>query len=126
MSLTFIPGKRFSAAAISSGFTSLTAVVGFSSFIGFVDLQFTKTLKTNGVKILSSTPSAKIEYTSADLTGPVAIVVGTEQLGLSDRWLLAADMKVKIPMMGVADSLNVATATTLLLYEVLRQRRMEK
>jgi tRNA G18 (ribose-2'-O)-methylase SpoU len=57
-------------------------------------------------------------------SGPVAVVVGTEQLGLSETWLNAADLKVRIPMMGVADSLNVATATTLLLYEVLRQRRV--
>lgn len=57
------------------------------------------------------------------MSGPVAIVVGTEQLGLSELWLNAADTKVAIPMNGVADSLNVATATTLLLYEVLRQRK---
>ena len=80
-------------------------------------------LKQHGVQILSSTPSTNLEYTEADLSGSIAIVVGTEQLGLSDTWLDAADLKVRIPMMGVADSLNVATATTLLLYEVLRQRR---
>jgi TrmH family RNA methyltransferase len=58
------------------------------------------------------------------LTKPIAIVVGTEQLGLSDKWLDQADIKVRIPMLGVADSLNVATATTLMLYEALRQRRI--
>ncbi|MEI8328850.1 MAG: RNA methyltransferase [Chlamydiia bacterium] len=79
-------------------------------------------LKSRGVKILSSTPNTDVEYTEADLSGPVALVVGTEQLGLSEAWLSQADVKVRIPMMGVADSLNVATATTLLLYEVLRQR----
>ncbi len=79
-------------------------------------------LKSLGVKILSSTPNTEVEYTEADLSGPVALVVGTEQLGLSEAWLSQADVKVRIPMMGVADSLNVATATTLLLYEVLRQR----
>ena len=83
-------------------------------------------LKERKVTILSSTPSAMQEFTQADLTCPVAIAVGTEQLGLSEKWLSAADMKVKIPMMGVADSLNVATATTLLLYEVLRQRRLKR
>ena len=83
-------------------------------------------LKKHGVKILSSTPNTDIEYTQADLSGPVAIVVGTEQLGLSDAWLSQADLKVRIPMMGLADSLNVATATTLLLYEVLRQRRSSR
>jgi len=80
-------------------------------------------LHENNIAIVATTPSAEQEYTDVDMTGPVAIVVGTEQLGLSQQWLDAADIAVKIPMMGIADSLNVATATTLLLYEVLRQRR---
>ena len=79
-------------------------------------------LKNHKVKIVATTPAAKQEFTKTDLTGPVAIAMGTEQLGLSKKWLEAADIQVKIPMHGVADSLNVAAATTLLLYEVLRQR----
>lgn len=43
-------------------------------------------------------------------------------LGLDDAWLSDADLKVRIPMLGQADSLNVATATTILLYEAARQR----
>ena len=78
--------------------------------------------KQHGIQIVAATPSADKEYTQVDLTGPVAICVGTEQLGLSDLWMKHADIRVKIPMLGVADSLNVATATTLLLYEVVRQR----
>lgn len=80
-------------------------------------------LRKNDIQIVSTTPSATSEYTEVDLTKPIAIVVGTEQLGLSDKWLDQADIKVRIPMLGVADSLNVATATTLMLYEALRQRR---
>lgn len=80
-------------------------------------------LKSQGIAILAATPSAEKEYTDVDLRGGVAIVVGTEQYGLSSRWMEGADLKVKIPMLGVADSLNVAMATTLLLYEVIRQRR---
>lgn len=80
-------------------------------------------LKKRKVAIVAATPEAAIEYTAADLTGPLAIVVGTEQLGLSGRWMDSADLQVRIPMFGVADSLNVATATTLLLYEVVRQRK---
>lgn len=75
------------------------------------------------VTILSATPSASKEYTEVDLTGPVAIIVGTEQYGLSSRWMDGTHTLVKIPMNGVADSLNVAMATTLFLYEVLRQRK---
>lgn len=80
-------------------------------------------LKKNQIAVLAATPSAKKEYTEVDLTQPLAVVVGTEQLGLSDRWMKGADIQVRIPMCGVADSLNVAMATTLLLYEALRQRR---
>jgi TrmH family RNA methyltransferase len=80
-------------------------------------------LKKQNISIVAATPSADLEYTKADLTKPIAIAVGTEQLGLSDRWMQQADIQVKIPMLGVADSLNVAMATTLLLYEALRQRR---
>lgn len=80
-------------------------------------------LRTNQIKILAATPHATHTFTEVDLTGPIAIAVGTEQLGLSQRWLQQADLQVKIPMKGMADSLNVAMATTLLLYEVDRQRQ---
>jgi len=80
-------------------------------------------LQEKKIKVVAATPSAKIDFTDADFTGAVAIVVGTEQLGLSDPWMHCADIKVRIPMQGKADSLNVAVATTLLLYEVIRQRK---
>lgn len=79
-------------------------------------------LRREQISIVAATPSAKLEYTKADFTKPIAIAVGTEQLGLSERWMTQADIQVRIPMLGVADSLNVAMATALLLYEVLRQR----
>ncbi|MBA3958278.1 MAG: RNA methyltransferase [Parachlamydiaceae bacterium] len=89
-------------------------------------LETLQWLKQNKIAILAATPSAKEEYTAVDMTQPVAIVVGTEQLGLSEQWMQQADIQVRIPMCGVADSLNVAMATTLLLYEALRQRRVRK
>lgn len=79
-------------------------------------------LRKHNIRILAATPGATLEFTKAPLTGPVALAVGTEQLGLTGQWLKGADICVRIPMMGVADSLNVSAATTLLLYEVLRQR----
>jgi len=82
-----------------------------------------KWLKEHKIAIAAATPHAKAEFTEVDLTGPLAIVVGTEQLGLSDLWMEHATITMRIPMLGEADSLNVATATTLLLYEALRQRR---
>ncbi len=79
-------------------------------------------LRSKGVQILAATPDAQQVFTEVDVKGPVALVVGTEQLGLSDFWMQEADIQVRIPMRGCADSLNVAAATTLLLYEVVRQR----
>lgn len=82
-------------------------------------------LKERKIKIVATTPQATSEFTDIDLTIPIAICVGTEQLGLSNPWLEEAHYQVKIPMHGVADSLNVAMATTLMLYEVHRQRRLK-
>jgi TrmH family RNA methyltransferase len=79
-------------------------------------------LQKQQIQIVAATPAAKQTFTEAPLSGPVAIVVGTEQLGLTQSWMQNADIQVSIPMRGVADSLNVSAATTLLLYEVLRQR----
>lgn len=79
-------------------------------------------LKKNKIAIVAATPQGSCTYTQANLIQPICIAVGTEQLGLSDAWMQAADLQVSIPMRGAADSLNVAMATTLLLYETLRQR----
>ncbi|MES2199770.1 MAG: RNA methyltransferase [Chlamydiota bacterium] len=81
--------------------------------------------KSKGIQVVAATPHAEKEFTETDLSGPLAILVGTEQLGLSKLWMESADIQVSIPMRGAADSLNVATATTLLLYEVLRQRKQK-
>jgi TrmH family RNA methyltransferase len=80
-------------------------------------------LQQRNIKIATATPDATQPYTDADLTGSVAVVLGSEATGLSDAWLAAADVQVTIPMHGIVDSLNLATSTALLLYEVVRQRR---
>lgn len=84
-----------------------------------------KFLKDNNIAILSATPHADVFYTDVDMTEPTAVIVGAEQYGLTDQWMKESTVNVKIPMKGQADSLNVATATTLLLYEVLRQRELK-
>ena len=80
-------------------------------------------LRLHKILIVAATPQAKIIYTQADLHGPVAIVVGTEKEGLTPTWLKAADVAVSIPMRGRVNSLNVATAATLMMYEAVRQRQ---
>ncbi|MFH1497839.1 MAG: RNA methyltransferase [Verrucomicrobiota bacterium] len=79
-------------------------------------------LRAAGVRSVATTPSATDLYTDTDLCGPLAIVMGSEQYGLSDYWLAEADQRVVIPMAGQADSLNVAMATIITLFEAVRQR----
>jgi TrmH family RNA methyltransferase len=79
-------------------------------------------LKANKIKSLAATPHTDKLYSDIDLTQSVAIIVGAEQYGLSEQWLKQAEINIKIPMLGKIDSLNVATAATILLYEAARQR----
>ncbi|MBN1865089.1 MAG: RNA methyltransferase [Victivallales bacterium] len=80
-------------------------------------------LKENKIKIFAATPEAKTPYYSVDLTCSTAFVVGAEQYGLSEFWKKNSDMNLSIPMKGYIDSLNVATASTVMLFEASRQRQ---
>lgn len=79
-------------------------------------------LRQKGIRSVATTPSAQLLHTEANLRGPLAIVMGSEQFGLSDTWLENANERVRIPMAGQADSLNVAMATLITLFEAVRQR----
>lgn len=80
-------------------------------------------LRSAGIKLVATTPASTTPHWSADLRGPLALLVGTEATGLSDEWLQAADELVRIPMLGTsADSLNASVAGAVVLYEALRQR----
>ena len=79
-------------------------------------------LKEKGVRAVATTPAAEKVYSDIDLRGPLAIVMGSEQYGLSKFWLENCDLPVRIPMAGQADSLNVAMATIITLFEAVRQR----
>ena len=80
-------------------------------------------LRTRGIRAVATTPAAPALYTDSDLRGPVAIIMGSEQYGLSEFWLKESDLLVRIPMAGQADSLNVAMAAIITLFEAGRQRR---
>jgi TrmH family RNA methyltransferase len=81
-------------------------------------------LREQGVAIVVATPAADRSYWEADLAGPVAIVVGSERHGVSTAWLAAADGAVAIPMPGPSDSLNVAVAAGIVVFDAVRQRRV--
>ena len=82
-------------------------------------------LHERGLKVLATTPTASVSYTEADLTGAIAVVLGCEHDGLSEAWLKDEGCQaVRIPMRGHGDSLNVATAAAVILYEAVRQRAL--
>jgi len=79
-------------------------------------------LRLRKMRILAATPSAEALHTEVDMRAPLAIAVGTEDKGLTDFWMQNADLRVKIPMGGKVNSLNVSIATALMTYEAVRQR----
>ncbi len=84
-----------------------------------------KWLHSNNINTLAATPHAKDSYDNIDMTKSIAIVTGTEQYGLSPLWMNNSKIKTRIPMCGQIDSLNVAIATSILLFEASRQRRIQ-
>lgn len=82
-------------------------------------LQF---LRQQGLHILAARVNGAVPYYEADMTGPVAIILGSEAEGLSELWQGGDIESVSIPMRGRADSLNVSVAAAVLLYEARRQR----
>ncbi len=81
-----------------------------------------KFLHDNGYKVVAASEKVDINYTQEDYTGPVAIVMGAEDVGISPEVLRQCDTMVSIPMMGHIGSLNVSVAAGVLMYEVVRQR----
>lgn len=79
-------------------------------------------LRGRGVRIIASIVDARRLHVEADLRGPLAIVLGSEATGLSEAWRAPGVEAVRLPMAGVADSLNVSIAAAVLLYEAWRQR----
>jgi RNA methyltransferase, TrmH family len=83
-----------------------------------------KCLKSRRMRVLAATPSAEVLYSAVDLRDPIAIAIGTEDEGLTDFWMSNADARVKIPMLGKVNSLNVSVSTALIIYEAIRQRNL--
>lgn len=79
-------------------------------------------IKDAGFRIISVTEKGKSLHFEADYSGPVALVVGSEENGISKDILRLSNERVKIPLLGNLDSLNVSVATGVVLYEAVRQR----
>jgi TrmH family RNA methyltransferase len=79
-------------------------------------------LRERAIRILATRVDAEPLYTQVDLTGPVAVAFGGEAQGLSDAWRADDISAVRLPMRGIADSLNVSVSAAVVLYEARRQR----
>lgn len=79
-------------------------------------------LKNCGIKVVAATEKAAQNYTESSYKDPVAILMGSEDIGISSEALKNSDELVKIPVFGSIQSLNVSVAAGVILYEVVRQR----
>ncbi len=87
--------------------------------------QAIETLKTKGLWVTGADMAGENELCDADLTGAIAIVIGSEGKGISKNIRAHCDFFVRIPMLGEINSLNASVAAAVLMYETLRQRRQK-
>tara|TARA_R110001592_G_scaffold138225_1_gene356993 strand:+ start:113447 stop:114208 length:762 start_codon:yes stop_codon:yes gene_type:complete len=81
-------------------------------------------LQMSGIRVVACSEKTQTNSFDSDLTGPLAIIMGSEDKGIAPERLKAADLVVKLPMLGKVGSLNVSVAAGAVLYEVVRQRSL--
>jgi 23S rRNA (guanosine2251-2'-O)-methyltransferase len=81
-----------------------------------------KEIQANGISVIACSEKADKLVYEADLTAPTAIMMGSEEDGISPEYMKLADGHVKLPINGQIESLNVSVASGIIIYEVLRQR----
>lgn len=113
--LTDIFNPNVIRASVGAVFTVPVAVCSSEDAISF--------LKAKGIRILTAQLQDSTPYYHTPMTEGTAIVMGTEDVGLSPLWREAADAHIRIPMLGRLDSLNVSVSAAILLFEAVRQRQ---
>ena len=101
----------------SAGALEQIAVCRVNSLMKAID-----ELHLNGIKVFAAGMKAEKKFTDCNFTGPCAVVMGSEEKGISPALLKVCDEKMMIPMAGGFESLNVSVAAGIILYEVMRQR----
>lgn len=112
--LTDLYNPNLIRASIGGVFAVPTAVCTSKECIAF--------LKEHKIRILTAQLQDSYDYYDYDMQQATAIVMGTESTGLSQQWRDAADVHIRIPMLGRLDSLNVSVSAAILMYEAVRQR----
>ena len=110
----FMPDEGETVLQILDGSGSALAVADPTTVIAW--------LADRGIRTLAAHVDANLPYTDVDLTGPLAIALGSEAEGLTEAWQAHGIEGIRLPMLGVADSLNVSVSAAILLYEARRQR----
>ena len=80
-------------------------------------------IKNNGIQLISCTEKTENKIYNVNYNLPTAIIIGSEEDGISNEYLKMSDAKVKIPIHGNISSLNVSVASGIILYEAIRQRK---
>ena len=112
--LTDLYNPNLIRASIGGVFSVPVAVCDSKACIAF--------LKERGIRILTAQLQDSYEYYDYNMRRATAIVMGTESTGLTNQWREAADVHIRIPMLGRLDSLNVSVSAAILMYEAVRQR----
>ncbi|RUA31225.1 MAG: 23S rRNA (guanosine(2251)-2'-O)-methyltransferase RlmB [Bacteroidetes bacterium] len=111
---------RINADAVKSSAGAILRVPIVRSFNLKDSIKF---LKDSGLQIYAASEKANDEYDAVDYTTPSAIIMGSEEDGVSGEYIKLCDKTVQIPMIGEITSLNVSVAAGVMLFEVLKQRR---
>ena len=117
-----IPEQNFSAInadAIKTSAGALHNIIICRTWNLKISLEF---LKNSGIQLISCTEKTKKTIYDVDYSIPTAIIMGSEEDGISNELLMMSNNKVKIPMQGKTKSLNVSVATGIILYEAIKQR----
>lgn len=121
-----IPAKgsaQINSEAIKSSAGALNLIPVCRSFNLKDSIDF---LKESGLQIVAASEKTQLNYTEIDYKQPTAIIMGSEDRGVSEEYLKRSDHQVRIPLLGKIESLNVSVASAVMLYEVVRQRNIKK
>jgi len=102
-------------ASMGAIFTQRIARSGWADFLGW--------LRAGPGQLVATTLGDAVDYRGAPYQAPTFLLIGNESHGLPEDYEAAADLRVKVPMLGKADSLNAAIAAAVIAYEVINQRR---
>ncbi|RIV26882.1 23S rRNA (guanosine(2251)-2'-O)-methyltransferase RlmB [Fibrisoma montanum] len=117
-----IPG-RGAAAINSDAMKTSSGALNHISVCREYDLADTiKYLQDSGIRVIACTEKTYRDLYATDMTGPLAVIMGSEEDGISPELLRMVDTHVRIPLLGEVGSLNVSVATGVVLYEAVRQR----